>query len=104
MRLFRVRCTAVAEVSLTCCPSSQAEMPPPQAWVLPVSCLGFPSFPQGALAVSTLFAQLLYAQLCTSRTTSFSQIVYVEFAVSCSVHGDLPSACFEIKLIKLERN
>lgn len=50
------------------------------------------------------FSQLLYAQLCKSRTTSFCQIIYVEFAVSCSIHGDLPSTCFEIKLIKLEQN
>lgn len=62
MSLLRVRCTGAAEVSLTCCPSSWGELPPPQAGVLPLSCLGFPSFPQGALAVYTLFT----AVVCTT--------------------------------------
>lgn len=53
-------------------------------------CLGFPSIPEGAVASSTLSSWLLYAWPYRDRATGSSLLIYVEFAVSCCVHGDLP--------------
>lgn len=72
-------------------------------WLLG-DCLGLPSLPGGALAASTLFSWLPCAWSCTGRVTGSALLISLEFAVSCSVDGDLPSTCFEIKLIKLEQS